>query len=446
MRRGRRISLVVLGLVLAACAARRPGSPIRPGINLFSKEQDVQIGREAAQQVRQQYPVVRDQDLQSFIQQLGRRLTSSPQAGDYPYEFTLLNQKEVNAFALPGGPVFVFSGLFTEADNEAQVAGVLAHEIAHVALRHGTNQASKASLLQIPAAIAGAAAGQSTLGQVVQLGLGAGLNGLFLKYSRTAESQADALGARIMADAGFNPIEMARFFEKLEAKGGPGVPQFLSDHPTPGNRIQAVEAEIRTFPQKEYAADGVGDFNRIKSEVAQLPAPPARQQRAAAGAPADGSGFRELQSSRFTLAYPAAWEALGDQTSTSVTLAPREALVEGAGGNLEIGYGAIAGFFSPSSGGSLQQGTRELIDRLRSTNPSMAVRSNQRRVTVDGSQGLVTNLASESPYGGQAERDVLLTVQRPDGLFYLVFIAPERNFGQLQSAFQRMLESLKFRG
>jgi predicted Zn-dependent protease len=158
---------------------------------------------------------------------------------------------------------------------------VLAHEMSHVILRHGTNQVSKATLIEIPAEVAGAAVGQSTLGQVVQLGLGVGLNGLFLKYSREDESQADALGARIMAEAGYNPIEMAAFFEKLQGKGGPGVPQFLSSHPSPGNRVQAVQAEIRAMPRYPYGFS-TGEFPEAKQLVAQLPAPPRQPAQATA--------------------------------------------------------------------------------------------------------------------------------------------------------------------
>ncbi len=276
----RKLLPVALGLLLftAACASRKAGEPLKPGFNLYSKQQDVEIGREAAAQVRRQYPVVQNQWLQNYINTVGQRLAATPAAeqSGFPFSFTMLNANEVNAFALPGGPTFVFSGLVREADNEAELAGVLAHEMAHVILRHGTNQVSKATLIQIPAEVAGVAAGQGAIGQIVQVGLGVGLNGLFLSYSREAENQADALGARIMAQAGYNPIEMAAFFEKLQASGGPGVPQFLSSHPSPGNRVKAVQAEIRTFPPRPYGYD-TGEFPQAQRLVAQLPPPPRQQ-------------------------------------------------------------------------------------------------------------------------------------------------------------------------
>ncbi|HOK46532.1 MAG TPA: M48 family metallopeptidase, partial [Bryobacteraceae bacterium] len=256
----------------------RAGEPLKPGFNLFSKQQDIQLGQEAAAQVNREFQVVQNQWLQDYIDRVGRRLAASPSAAQsgFPFSFTLLNAKEVNAFALPGGPTFVFTGLIEATETEGELAGVLAHEIAHVVLRHGTNQVSKATLIQLPAEVAGVAVGQGTIGQIVQLGLGVGLNGLFLSYSREAENQADALGAHIMAEAGYNPIEMARFFEKLEARGGPGVPQFLSSHPSPGNRVKAVEAEIQTMPPRMYGFN-TGQFQQARQLVAQLPPPPRQQ-------------------------------------------------------------------------------------------------------------------------------------------------------------------------
>jgi predicted Zn-dependent protease len=158
-------------------------------------------------------PVVRDGQLQNYVERIGRKLLATGVAGDYPYAFKLVNDPSINAFALPGGPTFVNTGLLRAVDNEAQLAGVMAHEISHVALRHGTNQASKANLIQLPAMLAGAVVGNgSMLGQLAQLGIGLGANSVLLKYSRNAESDADILGARMMAKAGYNPIEMARFF------------------------------------------------------------------------------------------------------------------------------------------------------------------------------------------------------------------------------------------
>ena len=131
--RGRALLAGVL-LLTVTCAARKPGQPIQPGFNLFSKEQDIQLGRETAAQVLREVEVIDNPAVQEYVRNLGRRLAATPEAGGYPYSFTVVNNPTINAFALPGGPVFVHSGLIAAADNEAQLAGVLGHEISHVAL------------------------------------------------------------------------------------------------------------------------------------------------------------------------------------------------------------------------------------------------------------------------------------------------------------------------
>ncbi|HKW96178.1 MAG TPA: M48 family metallopeptidase [Bryobacteraceae bacterium] len=455
MRQRRLVSVLLLiaGTAIPS-AARKPGDPLKPGFNLFSKQQDIQLGQEAAAQVRKQAIIVNDPALQDYIQRVGKRLASQPEAGGYPYTFTVVQDKSINAFALPGGPTFVNTGTIAAADNEAQLAGVMAHEISHVALRHGTNQASKANLLQIPAALAGAIVGNGSLmGQLAQLGIGLGLNSVLLRYSRDAESQADALGSHIMSEAGYNPIEMARFFEKLQGAGGGGrAMQFLSDHPNPGNREQAIEAEIRTLPQRNYGFD-TGALSHAKAEVAKLPASPKPGFRTAANGtstnPADMRPSKKLtayQGKSFSLSYPDNWQVLGEQNADSVTIAPRAGIVQSADGNAQIGYGVIASFFTPENrDDTLGQATDDLVHHLQVANPNMKVARSGRHVKANGHEALITMLSGSSPFNGVEETDALLTVQRPDALFYLVFIAPASEFKNSENVYNDMVQSVKFR-
>ena len=267
--------LLAAALGITPCGARRPGDPIRPGFNLFSRQQDQQLGLETAKEVHQKYQAVESRYLQDYLKRVGERLASAKEAKEsgFTFQFTLVHDPSVNAFALPGGPMFVFTGLMKMVDNEAQLAGVMAHEMSHVILRHGTNQLSKANLVQIPALLVSAAAGQDTVvGQLAQAGIGFGLNSVLLKFSRSDETQADLLGSHLMAESGYNPIEMARFFEKLESSGGARGPQFLSDHPNPGNRVQAISEEISGLPKRSYGYE-TGQFARVKAEIAKLPSP-----------------------------------------------------------------------------------------------------------------------------------------------------------------------------
>lgn len=431
-------------------AMRRPGDEIRPGFNLFSKEQDIQIGQQAAADVRKQYSSVKNEELQSYIRRIGGRLAAQKEAREsgFTFSFTLLSDKAVNAFALPGGPTFVFAGLMRVAENEAQIAGVLGHEMAHVILRHGTNQASKANLLQIPAILAGAVTGSNLLMQLTNLGA----LPLLLKFSRTDETEADAFGARLMNEAGYNPIEMARFFEKLQAVDAAHPPELLSDHPDPGNRIHAVEAEIRALPEASYGATA-GNFSREQALVAQIPSVARRPSslRAAAPNPSVASrpsgGFRQARGREFALSYPDNWQVHGDRNAATLTIAPPGGIVQGPGSASQIGYGVIASYYFPDAGAqSLERQTDDLIHHLRASNPSMRLASNHNRSTLnaDGNPGVITTLSSDSPFQGQTEVDALLTVSRPQGLFYMMFIAPRSEYNGLRETFDEMIKSLRF--
>src|SRR5512136_529829 len=222
---------------------------VKPPKNRYTPQQDVQLGREAAAEVRKQYPIIEDERISRYLARLGNRLVAGapPDLKEpvYEYSFTPVNLKEINAFALPGGPMFVHRGMFEAAASEAEVAGVMAHELSHVLLRHGTANATKAQnpwlqIGQIAGAIGGAVVGGQA-GSAIAQGSQFGLGTLLLRYSRDFEKQADLMGAQIMARAGYDPRALAHMFETIEKRVGDeggGTPQWLSDHPNPGNRTQ----------------------------------------------------------------------------------------------------------------------------------------------------------------------------------------------------------------
>jgi Zn-dependent protease with chaperone function len=445
----RRKFAVVLSALIMSVPALATHKDLKPGWNLFSKDQDVQLGREAAAQVEQQMPVVRDNELNAYVQRIGQKLASQPQADKFPYTFKVVADKSINAFALPGGPTFVHTGLIAAAENEAQLAGVMAHEISHVALRHGTNQASKANLIQLPAMLAGAVLGGngSMLGQLAQLGIGLGANSVLLKYSRDAERQADLLGAQMMAQAGYNPLEMARFFEKLQAQSGGGGPEWFSSHPNPGNRMQAIQEEIRTLPQRNYSNGDVNQLRNLQARLGSVRGDTRSADRSTTD-PTTGrpsSRLKQLETEAYTMAYPENWQAFGEQGASSVTLAPREGIVQSRNGAAAIGYGAIVNLYQTRDREriDLQHHTHDLINQLQASNPNMRDDGQSRRARVDGQNALVTTLRSDSPFRGE-EVDLLVTVARPEGLFYIVFIAPASEYRQVQSTFDTMLRSVRF--
>ena len=435
---------LALGLSVA-WAARKPGDPLRAGFNLFSRQDDVKVGQENAKQVLQQYEVVKNQFLQDYVQRIGRSLAALPEAkqSGFEFNFTVLNVDEINAFALPGGPMFIYTGLLKAVDNEAQLAGVMGHEMSHVILRHGTHEASKANAIQL--AFGGAAAmlggGQSTAGKLAQMGLGFGANSVIMKFSRDAESEADALGSHLMSQAGYDPVQMAKFFEKL-ASGGQQGPQFLSDHPNPGNRETAIVAEMKTLPARKYGNES-GQFARTKKEVAALP-PPTKKPQAGGIAPGAGvppagkppDGWKTFQNSNVTLFYPDTWQAAGE--GNDATIAPRDGIAQ-----QQVGFGLVMGLFAPQQGrNSLRAATDDLVQKLKSENPKMQTSAAAKPVKVSGADALMTMLTEDSPFGG-AETDALVTVMRTNGLAYFVFVAPEKDYARVEKTFQQMIDSIR---
>lgn len=269
----------LLGIALLAMGQQL--RQLHPGFNMFSPQQDIQLGKEAKEQTEQTKPIVHDPRLDSYITGLGHRLNGSPKTGKFPFSFQVINDRNINAFALPGGPIFIHSEAIAAAQNESQLAGVIAHEMSHVALRHGTHEASKGQAVKLLAGLAGSVAGSGMLGQLAQAGIGLGANSVLLHYSRAAEAEADYNGAQVMYDAGYDPHEMANFFHMLETRGSEGrLAQFLSDHPTPGNRVKAVDDEVRLLPAKTYSGDSP-EFARARNIVLKLPSPPALKAPAA---------------------------------------------------------------------------------------------------------------------------------------------------------------------
>src|SRR5579864_7275860 len=270
---------LMLFVMLASFAFAQGPHQFQPGFNLFSKQQDVQLGQEAAAQVRKQMTVIHDPVLTNYVNQVGKRLASAPEArqSGFPFTFEVVADPTINAFALPGGPMFINTGLLKAVDSEAQLAGVMGHEMSHVILRHGTNQATKAKMIELPAVLAGQMAGGSMMGKLAQAGIGLGANSVLLKIGRSAESQADLMGSHLMAESGYDPMEMARFFEKLNAQGGGRTIQFLSDHPNPDNREKAIEAEAHRLPQQNYGYE-TGEFQRMKQVIAGIHEPKPKVQ------------------------------------------------------------------------------------------------------------------------------------------------------------------------
>lgn len=407
---------ILLALVLTCCLAQT--SYYHPGWNLFSPQQDVQMGQQAEAQALSQLPILHNREAENYLTQLGTQLASHMPGPKFPFNFHLVNQKDINAFALPGGPVFVNVGAVCAADNEAQLAGVVAHEESHVALRHSTSMASKKEAASLPLAILGGIF-NSGAGRIASLGAQMVVGGVFLKYSRDMESQADALGAQVMNASGYDPRQMVAFFENLESKGGSGTVQFLSDHPNPGNRRAAIEQEIPTLGDHPSYRNDSAAFDRAHAQLCSGKAPSQSQQ---------------IQFQGVQITPPAGWTAYGDQTS-QLTLAPANGL-GGSGDQTQVVRGVIVSTFQ----GSLDQ----LIAELQRANPRLRARTGtQSQVRAAGMRGTSVTLDNQN-FFDVAETDRLVLFPRSGSeALYFIFIAPSQEYSRYAATFDQLLRSLR---
>jgi predicted Zn-dependent protease len=267
------------GLVLACAAAakdpqaRVSGDAANPGrgINVYSLEREVELGRQMAVEVERQARLLDDPVVVEYVNRLSQNLVRNSDAR-VPFTVRVIDSSEVNAFALPGGFLFVNTGLLLRAHSEAELAGVLAHEIAHVAARHGTKQATRKEIVNyasMPLVLAG-----GWLGYAVRQLVGLAVPMGFMQFTRGMEKQADKLGLEYLYRSGYDPLAFVDFFERIgtDEKHHPGiVARVFSTHPMTGSRIRAAQKMIqrRLEPRPEYVVD-TSEFDNIRARLARL--------------------------------------------------------------------------------------------------------------------------------------------------------------------------------
>ncbi|HVH69626.1 MAG TPA: M48 family metallopeptidase, partial [Candidatus Dormibacteraeota bacterium] len=427
---------------------------LKPGWNLFTPQQDIEVGKRAATDAERQLPLCNAPKVDAYLTELGMKLVAKlPTNGvQYPFEFHCVNDKAINAFALPGGYVFINRGVIEAADNEAQLAAVMAHELSHVALRHGTNQATKAQAAEGFLGIAGGIFGGSAGGALLtQLGAFAA-GGVLLRYSRSAESQADVMGTQVVYDSGYDPRAMAQFFEKLEVETkGKNPPEFFSDHPSPEHRVDRVNEEIEKLggippnPKRDSQ-----EFEVIRREVLLLPVAKKLQPGAggAAKAPVPPSGnFASYQANTYTLKYPDNWKKYPDSNGSGASFAPDGGVVDDGTGHAVLAYGLIVSVTEasgdPNDWDALKSATEQAIQELKKSNPNLKITRQAEHVRLNGQPALATYLGNDSPVGGQ-ETDWLVTTLRPEGLVSFVCVAPQSAYEKYDRTFNAILDSVRF--
>ena len=419
---------------------------------------------------KSQLPVLRDDAVTSYIEGIGERLAAEIpndlKHSEFRYTFKVVNVREINAFALPGGPMYLNRGMIEKAATEGEMASVMAHELSHVALRHGTAQASKATKYEI-GALAGAVIGAiigGNLGTVVSQGTQFGLGTAFLRFSRDYERQADLLGAQLMARAGYDPREMANMFKTIEKEGGSGGPEWLKSHPNPANRQAAILKEAQSLQVDNPIRDSRG-FEQTKTRLRGMsPAPTTEEAVKNAERRGGGTSGRtgtsgragdvpvgrvEPPSTRYTtydeggifrVAVPANWRELQD--SDTVTFAP-----EGGYGTLNgqnvFTHGIQIGL-ARNEAHNLQAPPDELIAAFARGNPDLGRATGYQRVTVDGRPGLRTTMTNVNEATGNPENIQLVTTDVGNGdLLYAIGVAPRDQFNAYRTVFDRIVGSIR---
>ena len=491
VNRKTRVALACVVAMLVGLSAASAQTPVKPGFNIFSAEQDVEIGKQSAIEAERQLPILPYSSAERYVDAIGRRLAAAAPGPKFPYSFKVVNAADINAFALPGGPVYVTRGLIESVPSEPELAGVIAHEIAHVALRHGTNNASKAYLAQAGIGILGGVlGGGGATGQIIQAVGGLGLNALFLKFSRTAETQADIVGTQMMARAGYDPNRMASMFAMLRREQGRDpskLQSFFSDHPSPANREARVTQEARLLGPVRTTAP-VGGLETAQADLRRMPRAQTMGQivQAASGSgQTTGSGQTagsgqvpsqqggvERPSTRFRtyrqrgdffqIEYPENWRVAESSNGHGVTILPDGGAVRASNGQDVLVYGVVINHYEPFEGsignvftdrrepvtgrqGSLEQATNDLVDQLVRDNRHLGVvRNSTKRQTIDGARAISVVLAGTSPVTRVEERVTVFTRALPDRhVIYALFIAPAQNYSELANTFQKMVSSLR---
>ncbi|HXH70345.1 MAG TPA: M48 family metallopeptidase [Pyrinomonadaceae bacterium] len=438
--------------------------------NKYKIQDDVRIGREASAQVEQQMPILNDSETRRYVQDVGRRLVnaipSQFQHPEFQYNFNVINARDINAFALPGGPMYINRGMIEAAKSEGEMAGVMAHELVHVALRHGTAQATQQSKPLNQLGTIGLILGGAILGGQQGAQLGAlGAQAIVTKYSREYETQADILGAQIMASAGYDPRDLANMFRTIEQQsGGSRGPEFLSSHPNPGNRYNTINREAELLRVSRNATQDTREFQRIQNRLSRSPRAQsmeeiARSQQNGRGTNREtGQGQNPMANGRYSsrvqlpssrmrvfsggnwiqMNVPDNWREF--PTQSSVWFAP-----EGAYGEQGITHGAMIGTEQARSN-NLQQATEDYVNGLLQSEGNNYLRqaTNYTRTTLGGRNAYATTLTGRSPLTNRNEVVNIITTQLRNGsLFYVIAVAPENESSNYNYAFRDMIRSIR---
>ena len=450
------------------------------GFNLFSVQQDIDVGRQAAAEIERQVRLLTSIRTGQYLANITSLLVAKGPGAPWPVQVKALNTADIELLVLPGGPIYVSRGLLSLTKSEAEVAGVIAHAMSHIMLRHGTARVSKAYFSRAGLSALGGLVGRGgEMTRIVHAVGGFGLQAAFLGFGRSDEYEADALGAELMARAGYDPVAMAKIVGTVRKTRGAGIERFNSHHPP------IIDRESRVRNLANVLASGrseiVGGFSlmRWRGGPSSVVVSETTIQTSAGSVeiptapltidiPAPSPQFARFSNpdALVTIDHPANWEAR--QSGTGISFAPAGGVLEREDGAPNLLQGLIVNHYAPFEDdverwnnsltrhyapfedrsrprGVLEDATDDLIRQILSVNSWLSAPTGSARAeVVDGVRGYSVRLSGRSPITGQRERVTVYTRALPDDqVIYMACIAPWRIFGPVERACARMVQSMR---
>ena len=459
-----------------------------PCKDTITEQKEITEGRKAAAQVYKQMPVLPDTDpVAVYVRALGARLTAYAPGYAWPYNFHVIDGADVGAVALPGGSIFVSLATIQSAENEAELAGVLAHEIAHVAMRHATCNitsqrknhvlpSEKQVMAQIAAGVVLGGVVGAVIGDMASDSIGAGERTSYLSYSKDEEKQADLMATDILYDAGYDPRALPEFFETIEGRYGDGL-QFLVDHTNPGNRSENVNAEIATLPPRANSVKYTLEFAYLSDKADAMQAltadeikkgawkkdptfakgpsdaqsPMAASPSAEAGPQAPTGTWLVLIDPDYALSYPPDWSVTDGAGQGTATVTPKDGTMPKSDGGTAVARGVVISSLPAQAGVDLttddgMDAAAKAVIRHLGINPTSAVTP----MTVGGKSARSVDMQGVSPVRTasipEIEHDWLIVFGAKDNsVRYVVFVVPEPEYLGLKPTFDAILASFRVR-
>jgi beta-barrel assembly-enhancing protease len=415
-------------------------------VNFFSLKQDIEIGEESSKEAERSLQLIKSVNVNQYVSTIGQRIVQNRTLPALKYHLQIVNSKDVNSLGFPGGAIYLYRGLVDLAANDDELAAIVAHEVSHVASRHGTQQLSRQLLVQEPIAIAaGVPISDVWKEQITKLGISLGVDAPFLRYSRDQELEASLMTVRLMANAQFDPNAFRTLLEKINET----QTAFVFNHPQSQEFSPELADEIDRLSLPTHRVRPTLAFQTFRTAMQRIPSVVLTK-----AVPETSSDLAEPLPNVFThpldyyrLSYPTGWQVTRNGTNGAI-IAPLDGVQSSPGGD-DVKRGLMFDLFDisvPDRSLTLEQATNRLIVFLHERNPSLKmVPGAQTQTLISDEPGLRTVMIGKSETDNSSEVVWVVTRVYYKSLFYLVFVAPEDEFPMYQPVFEQITRSARLR-